>query len=133
MYLLSQLVSYLFLAFLLGVGVGYALWRTWGEREAVAKFNAAEMRLASHFARWEQSLKQQAAGGRETAAMLRDTEEAAIRKAEAAAERKFADLTKNLGYEMKPSQSARGGDLQHGRESQIVQLVEPAPVRSANE
>jgi hypothetical protein len=133
MYLLSQLVSYLFLAFLLGVGVGYALWRTWGEREAVAKFNAAEMRLASHFARWEQSLKQQAAGGRETAAMLRETEEAAIRKAEAAAEKKFADLTKTLGYDMKSSHGVRGQDAQHSRESQVVQLVEPSPVRSANE
>ena len=55
MYLLSQLTLYLFLTFLLGVGVGYALWRTWGEREAVAKFNAAEMRLAAHLARWEKT------------------------------------------------------------------------------
>ncbi len=133
MYLLSQLVSYLFLAFLLGVGVGYALWRSWGEREAVAKFSAAEMRLASHFARWEQSLKQQSPGGRDTAAMLREAEEAAIRKAEAAAERKFSDLTRTLGYDMKPLQGARGADSQYGRESQVVQLVEPAPARSANE
>ena len=55
MYLLSQLASYLFLTFLLGVGVGYSLWRTWGEREVVAKFNAAEMRLAAHLARWEKT------------------------------------------------------------------------------
>lgn len=137
MYLLSQLVSYLFLAFLLGVGVGYALWRTWGEREAVAKFSAAEMRLASHFARWEQSHKLQAAGGRETAPLLREAEEVAIRKAEAAAERKFADLTRSLGYDMKPLQGPRSVDApssrEFQRESQIVQLVEPAPVRSANE
>ncbi len=133
MYLLSQLVSYLFLAFLLGVGVGYALWRTWGEREAVAKFNAAEMRLASHFARWEQSHKHQPLDGREAAAMLRETEEAAIRKAEAAAERKFADLTKSLGYETKPSQGGRGSDSQHGRDPPIVQLIETSPVRTANE
>jgi hypothetical protein len=55
MYLLSQLAFYMFLTFLLGVGVGYALWRTWGEREATAKYTAAEMRLAQYLARWEKS------------------------------------------------------------------------------
>lgn len=55
MYLFSQLAFYLFLAFLLGVGVGYTLWRTWGERESVAKYTAAEMRLAQYLARWEKS------------------------------------------------------------------------------
>jgi hypothetical protein len=55
MYLLSQLAFYLFLTFLLGVGVGYTLWRTWGERESVAKYTAAEMRLAQYLARWEKS------------------------------------------------------------------------------
>ena len=69
--------------------------------------------------------------------MLRDTEEAAIRKAEAAAEKKFADLTKTLGYDTKPSHVPRSGEQTYAREpqreSQIVQLVEPAPVRSANE
>lgn len=55
MYLISQLATYLFLTFLLGVGVGYTLFRTWGQREMVAKFNAAEMRLAAHLARWEKA------------------------------------------------------------------------------
>lgn len=55
MYLLSQLTAYLFLAFLLGVGVGYALWRAWGEREAIAKFHAAERRLAAEIARWDRT------------------------------------------------------------------------------
>lgn len=55
MYLISQLAAYLFVSFLLGVGVGYALWRAWGERETVAKFHAAEMRLAEHLARWEET------------------------------------------------------------------------------
>lgn len=65
MYLFSQLASYLFVTFLLGVGVGYALWRTWGEREAIAKFNAAEMRLAAHLARWEKTAKHSEHGGRD--------------------------------------------------------------------
>jgi hypothetical protein len=55
MYLFAQLAAYLFLMFLLGVAVGYALWRAWGEREIVEKYNAAEMRLAAHLARWEKS------------------------------------------------------------------------------
>ncbi len=54
MYLLSQLASYMFLTFLLGVGVGYTLWRTWGEREVVAKYKAAELRLAEYLQRAEQ-------------------------------------------------------------------------------
>lgn len=53
MYLLSQMVAYLFAAFLLGVGVGYGLWRAWGERESVAKYKAAELRLAEYIRRWE--------------------------------------------------------------------------------
>ena len=57
MYLFSQLASYLFIAFLCGIGVGYALWRTWGEREVIAKFNAAEMRLAAHLARREKNME----------------------------------------------------------------------------
>ena len=65
--------------------------------------------------------------------MLREAEEAAIRKAEAATERKFTDLTKSLGYDMKASQGPRSGEQAYAREPQIVQLVEPAPVRSANE
>jgi hypothetical protein len=64
MYLLSQLVTYLFITFALGVGAGYALWRIWGEREMVAKFNAAEMRLAAHMARWEKTVAQAEAAGR---------------------------------------------------------------------
>jgi hypothetical protein len=55
MYLFAQMASYLFVTFLLGVAAGYALWRMLGEREVVAKFNAAEMRLASHMARWEKT------------------------------------------------------------------------------
>jgi hypothetical protein len=55
MYLLSQLAFYLFLTFLLGVGVGYSLWRTWGERESIAKYTAAELRLAQYLARWEKA------------------------------------------------------------------------------
>lgn len=59
MYLLSQLVLYMFLTFLLGIAVGYALWRSWGEREVIAKYNAAEMRLAAHMARWEQTAQRE--------------------------------------------------------------------------
>ena len=65
MYLFAQMASYLFITFLLGVGAGYALWRMLGEREAIAKFKAAEMRLASHMARWEQTSGGPAARGRE--------------------------------------------------------------------
>ncbi len=53
MYLLSQMASYMFLSFLLGVAVGYVLWRAWGEKEVVAKFQAAELRLAHHLANWQ--------------------------------------------------------------------------------
>lgn len=138
MYLLSQLASYLFLTFLLGVGVGYGLWRTWGQREVVAKFNAAEMRLAAHLARWEKTaalrdnairhgeeegLARASAEKRweETArrelhefevrhaALLKDAEEAAVRKAEAAAEKKLDDLTKKMSYETSPSHSGLSG------------------------
>lgn len=55
MYLLSQLGFYLLLSFLSGIGAGYALWRTWGEREAVAKFHAAEMQLVAYLARLEET------------------------------------------------------------------------------
>jgi hypothetical protein len=58
MYLVSQMASYLFATFLLGIGVGYALWRSWGEREVIARFNSAEMRLAAHIARLEQAAAQ---------------------------------------------------------------------------
>lgn len=70
MYLFSQLASYLFITFLTGVGVGYALWRTWGESEVIAKFNAAERRLAAHLARREQVSTHPDASGR--AARLAD-------------------------------------------------------------
>ncbi len=53
MYLLSQMVAYLFIAFLAGIGVGFALWRMWGEREVVEKYKAAERRLAEYVARLE--------------------------------------------------------------------------------
>ncbi|MGQ0671313.1 MAG: hypothetical protein ACT4N2_00330 [Hyphomicrobium sp.] len=55
MYLLSQMALYLLAAFLLGVGVGYALWRAWGERENVARYSAAEKRLAAYIAQWERA------------------------------------------------------------------------------
>ena len=72
MYLISQLATYLFLTFLLGVGVGYTLWRTWGQREIVAKFNAAEMRLAAHLARWEKASGVRSEGeGREVSKLPR--------------------------------------------------------------
>lgn len=58
MYLLSQMVLYLFLTFMLGVAVGYLLWQTWGQRTIVAKYNAAELRLANLLAEWQE------AGGR---------------------------------------------------------------------
>jgi len=51
MYLLTQLAIFLFLAFALGIAVGYGLWRLWGQRQQVAKYNAAEMRLASYLSR----------------------------------------------------------------------------------
>lgn len=62
MYLLSQMAAYLLIAFVAGVGAGYALWRTWGERESVAKFNAAELRLAEYIAQWEAATSMPAAG-----------------------------------------------------------------------
>lgn len=129
MYLLTQMASYLFATFLLGVGVGYALWRSWGEREVVARYNAAEMRLAAHVARLEKAAAPAQASGRghldapqahdprweeaarrelhdfevKQAALLREAEDIAIRKAEAAAERKLADLAGKLGYDAKPA------------------------------
>lgn len=114
MYLLSQMAIYLLLAFSMGFGVGYALWRLWGERECVAKFNAAEMRLAAHVARMEQAAAhhrvphnpqsdQAQRDLRELeirhAALLKEAESAAIRKAEAAAEKKLSDLAARLGYD----------------------------------
>ncbi len=63
MYLLSQMASYLFLSFLLGVAVGYPLWRAWGEKEFIAKFQAAEMRLAHHLANWQKRTAEGGDGG----------------------------------------------------------------------
>lgn len=142
MYLFAQLASYLFVAFLIGTATGYLLWRAWGEREIIAKYNAAEMRLAAHVAQWEKAAKQQSAShaahampASETieararrerqweeaakrelhefeakqAALLREAEVAAIRKAEAAAEKRLADLTRKLGPgEIKSSLPAGG-------------------------
>lgn len=51
MYLLTQLAIILLLAFLVGVATGYGLWRLWGKRQLVAKYKAAEMRLASYMMR----------------------------------------------------------------------------------
>lgn len=55
MYLLSQMVLYLFLTFMLGVAVGYFLWQTWGQRAIIAKYNAAELRLANLLAEWQET------------------------------------------------------------------------------
>lgn len=55
MYLLTQLAIYLCLAFALGVVAGYGLWRMWGQRDLVAKFHSAEIRLASYMSRLENS------------------------------------------------------------------------------
>lgn len=68
MFLLSQMALYLFLAFGVGVGFGYALWRAWGEREAIAKYHAAEMRLAAHMAKWEQTHGRRAQSSQDAAA-----------------------------------------------------------------
>lgn len=148
MYLLSQIASYLFLTFLLGVGVGYALWRVWGEREVVAKFNAAEMRLAAHLARlerstfgdgghhggfgegdanpeamraalekqWEETAKRELHEFEvKHAALMKEAEDASIRKVEAAAEQKLSDLAKMLGYEIKaPGDGEAGQRPQQG-------------------
>lgn len=57
MYLLSQMVFYLFLTFLLGVAVGYLLWQTWGQRAIVAKYNTAELRLARLLAEWQAGVR----------------------------------------------------------------------------
>lgn len=73
MYLFSQLAFYLFLTFLLGIGVGYGLWRIWGEQEAIAKFNAAEMRLAAHLSRWEKSAAHPDAASRDVPRQARST------------------------------------------------------------
>jgi len=53
MYVLGQLAFFLLLAFLLGVAVGYALWRMWGKRRLVARYSAAERRLAAYLAQFE--------------------------------------------------------------------------------
>lgn len=161
MYLFAQLASYLFATFLLGVGVGYALWRAWGEREVIAKYNAAEMRLAAHLARWEKAQSQETSGhaaartarppaeygaGQDVsrgtlekrweetarrelhefevkhtaelhefeakqAALMRESEDAAIRKAEAAAEKKLADLARRLGDDFKAPSGAMGSSM----------------------
>lgn len=54
MYLFSQMAGCLLVAFLFGIGVGYGLWRAWGQREAIAKYKAAELRLAEYLADIEQ-------------------------------------------------------------------------------
>lgn len=53
MYLLSQMILYLLLAFALGVVSGYGLWRLWGEQDNIEKYKAAEQRLAEYLASWE--------------------------------------------------------------------------------
>ena len=147
MYLLSQMALFLLLAFLLGVSTGYALWRTWGQREIVAKFNTAELKLATHLQRFEKTArdgeKQARASGEQEArraslerqweeaarreltefeakhaAMLKETQDTAVRNAEAAAEKKVADLAKVLGYPPRPPGSDGG-----------VRLAEDVPKR----
>lgn len=53
MYLLTQLAVLLFIAFALGVAVGYGLWRLWGKRRLIARYGAAEMRLAAYLSQFE--------------------------------------------------------------------------------
>lgn len=53
MFLISQIVVFLFLAFMLGVGVGYMIWQSWGQREYIARYNAAELKLARYLSEWE--------------------------------------------------------------------------------
>ncbi len=153
MYLLSQLALFLLLAFLLGVSIGYALWRTWGQREIIAKFNAAEMRLAAHLQRlektardtaayndpispragaeqrWEEAAKRERYEFEATqAAMLKEAQDAAVRNAEAAAEKKFADLAKVFGYGEKPvgqDLASRIADNQSRSEPRPVPHAEP--------
>lgn len=152
MYLFSQMASYLFMAFLLGAAVGYALWRSWGEREVIAKYNAAEMRLAAHLARWEQTAahsdhgrgdaaRQSRVPGADVekrweetarrelhdfevkqAAMMREAEDAAIRKAEAAAEKKLADFANRLGQ---PASSPGGTQPPAQRHAPEPELRDP--------
>lgn len=59
MYLLSQMIFYLFVAFALGVASGYALWRLWGEEENIEKYKAAEQRLAEYLTHWEHNAMRQ--------------------------------------------------------------------------
>ena len=157
MYLLSQLALFLLLAFLLGVSVGYALWRTWGQREIIAKFNAAELRLATHLQRFEKTARDGEKLARETgerdgrrasseqqweeaakrelhefeakqAALLKEAQDAAVRNAEAAAEKKFADLAKVFGYGEKPvgqDLASRIADNQSRSEPRPVPHAEP--------
>lgn len=161
MYLFAQLAFYLFLTFLLGVGVGYTLWRAWGEREAVAKFNAAEMKLASHLARlentarpapqyvpppqymggpdakranlekrWEEAAKREMQEFEmKQAALMREAEDAAVRKAEAAAEKKIADLTSKYSYKFKGPETSASSTAKSAddapRDPNVVPLVTP--------
>lgn len=53
MYLLTQLAVFLLLAFCLGVAVGYGLWRLWGKRRLIARYGAAERRLAAYLSQFE--------------------------------------------------------------------------------
>lgn len=53
MYLFAQMAAYLLAAFLSGICVGYALWRAWGDREVIDKYQAAERRLAEYIAEWQ--------------------------------------------------------------------------------
>lgn len=136
MYLISQMALYLFAAFLTGIGIGYALWRSLGEREVVARFHAAELRLAAQLARYEKSMahvpavpqqladtfaNEREAGGMrwqdtarrelhefeaKQAALLKEAEHSAIRKAEAAAEKRLAEFARKFGQDT--ADAARG-------------------------
>lgn len=146
MYLISQMALYLFAAFLTGIGIGYALWRSIGEREVIARFHAAELRLAAQLARYEKAISPNPAaaphrptaipGEREAsdmrwqesarrdmhefeakqAVLLKEAEDTAVRKAEAAAEKRLAEFVRKFGHESgdtarpaKAPEDARGG------------------------
>lgn len=101
MYLFAQLASYLFVAFLIGTATGYMLWRAWGERETIARYNAAEMRLAAHVAQWEKAAQQQNAAHAARTAQGNETSEARARM-----ERQWEETAKRELHEFEAKQAA---------------------------
>ncbi len=167
MYLLVQMTMFLLAAFLLGIAVGYALWKSMGEREMLAKFSAAEMRLAQHLASFQRAqhpvqyqppmsmpppnepppfaaahtnaseeqarleARLEEAARRELhdfevkqAALMREAGDAAIRNAEAAAEKKLADLAGRLGYDLKSQEARAQRGEAGGRREPHIALVD---------